>query len=111
MTVRRVGVKHVDFVIGDLQASRRFYGALAPLGYELLYETEDGAGFGIDGIDDRRLRHQRRRPAGAQRPRGLRGGPAMRPADVGQLPPFRFRPSHLSATDVRFDFNPDSMPS
>jgi catechol 2,3-dioxygenase-like lactoylglutathione lyase family enzyme len=53
MTVRRVIVDHVGLLVRDLAASARFYrAALAPLGFTLLYEEEDGAAFGIEGVDD-----------------------------------------------------------
>ena len=42
MTVRRIVVDHVLFVVADLDASRGLYSAaLAPLGYEELY-VQDG---------------------------------------------------------------------
>src|SRR5215207_186836 len=53
MTVRRVVVDHVLFVVADLEASRRLYtAALAPLGYEELYVQEDCVSYGADGLDD-----------------------------------------------------------
>jgi len=53
MTVRRVVVDHVLFVVADLEASRRLYtAALAPLGYEELHVQEDGVAYGADGLDD-----------------------------------------------------------
>ena len=53
MTVRRVVVDHAGILVRDLAASKRFYeAALAPLGFGLLYEQEDGAGFGVEGADD-----------------------------------------------------------
>lgn len=53
MTVRRVVVDHVLFVVEDLAASRRLYtAALAPMGYEELRLEEDGVAYGADGLDD-----------------------------------------------------------
>ncbi|HET8525558.1 MAG TPA: VOC family protein [Actinomycetota bacterium] len=53
MTVRRVVVEHVLFVVADLDASRRLYtAALAPLGYEELYVQEDCVSYGAEGLDD-----------------------------------------------------------
>ncbi len=53
MTVRRVVVDHVGLLVRDLEASRRFYeSALRPLGFALLYESDDGAAFGVEGVDD-----------------------------------------------------------
>jgi catechol 2,3-dioxygenase-like lactoylglutathione lyase family enzyme len=53
MTVRRIIVDHVLFVIGDLDASRRLYtAALAPLGFEELHIEERGVHYGADGMDD-----------------------------------------------------------
>lgn len=53
MTVRRVIVDHVLFVVTDLDASRRLYtAALAPLGYEELHVQEDGVSYGADELDD-----------------------------------------------------------
>jgi catechol 2,3-dioxygenase-like lactoylglutathione lyase family enzyme len=53
MTVRRVVVDHVLFVVRDLQASRRFYeAALRPLGFTVLSESETCVAFGVNGIDD-----------------------------------------------------------
>jgi len=53
VTVRRVVVDHAGILVRDLAASKRFYeAALAPLGLRLLYEQEDGAGFGVEGADD-----------------------------------------------------------
>ena len=53
MTVRRIIVDHVLFVVGDLDASRRLYSAaLAPLGFEELHVQEDGVSYGADGLDD-----------------------------------------------------------
>src|SRR6266576_6750666 len=47
MTVRRVIVDHVLFVVEDLAASRRLYtAALAPLGHEELYVQEDCVSYG-----------------------------------------------------------------
>jgi len=53
MTVRRVVVDHVLFVVEDLDASRRlFTAALASLGYEELHVQEDGVHYGVEGSDD-----------------------------------------------------------
>ena len=53
MTLRRIVVDHVLFVVADLDASRRLYtAALAPLGFEELYVQPDGVGYGTDGLDD-----------------------------------------------------------
>jgi catechol 2,3-dioxygenase-like lactoylglutathione lyase family enzyme len=53
MTVRRLIVDHVLFVVRDLNASRRLYtAALAPLGYEELHVQDDGVHYGADGMDD-----------------------------------------------------------
>jgi len=53
MTVRRVVVDHVLFVVEDLDASRRlFTAALAPLGFGELHVQEDGVHYGPEGLDD-----------------------------------------------------------
>jgi catechol 2,3-dioxygenase-like lactoylglutathione lyase family enzyme len=53
MTVRRIVVDHVLFVVEDLDASRRLYtAALAPLGFTELRVQEDGVGYGADDLDD-----------------------------------------------------------
>src|SRR5262247_1722756 len=53
MTVRRVVIDHVLFVVEDLDASRRLYtAALAPLGYEELYVQEDCVSYGAEDLDD-----------------------------------------------------------
>lgn len=53
MTVRRIVVDHVLFVVGDLDASRRlFTAALAPLGFTELAVQEDCVGYGGDDLDD-----------------------------------------------------------
>jgi catechol 2,3-dioxygenase-like lactoylglutathione lyase family enzyme len=53
MTVRRIVVDHVLFVVSDLAASRRFYeAALAPLGFEVMYEEEKCVAFGLADADD-----------------------------------------------------------
>lgn len=53
VTVRRIVVDHVVFVVEDLDASRRLYtAALAPLGYVELHVQEDGVHYGADGLDD-----------------------------------------------------------
>jgi catechol 2,3-dioxygenase-like lactoylglutathione lyase family enzyme len=50
MTVRRVVVDHVLFVVADLDASRALYtAALAPLGYEELYVQDDCVSYGAEG--------------------------------------------------------------
>jgi hypothetical protein len=47
MTVHRVVIDHVLFVVSDWVASRRLYAAaLAPLGYEELRVQEDGVHYG-----------------------------------------------------------------
>jgi catechol 2,3-dioxygenase-like lactoylglutathione lyase family enzyme len=49
MTVRRVVIDHVLFVVSDLAASRHLYtAALAPLGYEELRVQEDGVHYGAE---------------------------------------------------------------
>ena len=53
MTVRRIVVGHVDLMVRDLAASRRFYvAALAPLGFGVLNEDDTSVSFGADGNDD-----------------------------------------------------------
>jgi class 3 adenylate cyclase len=53
MTIRRIVVDHVLFVVSDLSASRRLYtAALAPLGYGELRVQEDGIHYGAEGMDD-----------------------------------------------------------
>jgi catechol 2,3-dioxygenase-like lactoylglutathione lyase family enzyme len=53
VTVRRVVVDHVLFVVADLDASRRMYtAALAPLEYVELHVQDDGVHYGVDGLDD-----------------------------------------------------------
>ena len=53
MSVRRVVVDHVDLLVRDLAASRRFYeAALAPLGFGPIAERTDGASCGVAGADD-----------------------------------------------------------
>jgi catechol 2,3-dioxygenase-like lactoylglutathione lyase family enzyme len=53
VTVRRIVVDHVLFVVSDLDASRRLYSAaLAPLGFEELHVEKRGVHFGADGMDD-----------------------------------------------------------
>jgi catechol 2,3-dioxygenase-like lactoylglutathione lyase family enzyme len=53
MTVRRIVVDHVLFIVEDLDASRRLYtAALAPLGFIELRVQEDGVGYGADDLDD-----------------------------------------------------------
>ena len=45
---------HIGIQVGDLERSKTFYAAaLAPLGYGLAYEFDEGAGFGSgEGIPD-----------------------------------------------------------
>jgi catechol 2,3-dioxygenase-like lactoylglutathione lyase family enzyme len=44
-----VRIDHVKLPVADLAASRGFYSAaLAPLGYELVYESETSLGYGRD---------------------------------------------------------------
>ena len=53
MSVRRVMVDHVLFVVADLDASRRLYtAALAPLGYGELYVQDDCVSYGAEDLDD-----------------------------------------------------------
>src|SRR6266545_8398934 len=53
MTVRRVVVDHVLFVVADLDASRGLYtAALAPLGYEELFVQADCVSYGAENLDD-----------------------------------------------------------
>jgi catechol 2,3-dioxygenase-like lactoylglutathione lyase family enzyme len=53
VTVRRIVVDHVLFVVSDLDASRRLYTAtLAPLGFDELHVEERGVHYGADGMDD-----------------------------------------------------------
>jgi catechol 2,3-dioxygenase-like lactoylglutathione lyase family enzyme len=53
MTVRRIVVDHVLFIVEDLDASRSLYtAALAPLGFIELRVQEDGVGYGSDDLDD-----------------------------------------------------------
>ena len=53
MTVRRVVVDHVLFVVENLDASRRLYtAALSPLGYAELHVQDDGIAYGADDLDD-----------------------------------------------------------
>ncbi|HEX3299377.1 MAG TPA: VOC family protein [Actinomycetota bacterium] len=53
MTVRRIIVDHVLFVVADLDASRRLYtAALAPLGFEELHVQDDGVSYGAEDLDD-----------------------------------------------------------
>jgi catechol 2,3-dioxygenase-like lactoylglutathione lyase family enzyme len=53
MTVRRIVVDHVLFVVEDIDASRRLYtAALAPLGYDELYVQEDCVSYGAEDLDD-----------------------------------------------------------
>lgn len=44
---------HIGLDVGDYEKSKRFYAAaLAPLGYELVMEIADRAGFGVGGKPD-----------------------------------------------------------
>lgn len=53
MTIRRIVVDHVLFVVEDLDASRRLYtAALAPLGYTERHVQDDGVHYGAEGLDD-----------------------------------------------------------
>ena len=53
MSVRRVIVDHVLFVVADLDASRRLYtAALAPLGYGELFVQDDCVSYGAEELDD-----------------------------------------------------------
>ena len=53
MSVRRVVVDHVLFVVADLDASRALYtAALAPLGYEELFVQDDCVSYGAEDLDD-----------------------------------------------------------
>jgi hypothetical protein len=52
MTVRRVIVDHVLFVVEDIAASRRLTAALAPLGFVELHVQDDGVAYGADDLDD-----------------------------------------------------------
>ena len=47
-------IDHANIPVGDLAVSRAFYSAaLAPLGFELVYDSDDSLGFGRgDGGDD-----------------------------------------------------------
>jgi catechol 2,3-dioxygenase-like lactoylglutathione lyase family enzyme len=58
-------IDHVVLLVSDRDASRRFYEAtLAPLGFHVLYESHDGAAFGVDGVDDFGI-YQNERPSRA----------------------------------------------
>lgn len=53
MTTRRVVIDHVDLLVADLEASRRFYtAALAPLGFGMVDQSETFSGFGVSGAED-----------------------------------------------------------
>ena len=53
VTVRRIVVDHVLFVVEDLDGGRRLYTpALAPLGYEELHVQEDCVAYGAEDLDD-----------------------------------------------------------
>lgn len=46
-------IDHVDIVVRDLPASKEFYeAALEPLGFALIFEDADSAGFGTQENDD-----------------------------------------------------------
>jgi catechol 2,3-dioxygenase-like lactoylglutathione lyase family enzyme len=46
-------IDHIGLRVRDLEQSKAFYReALAPLGYELLFEFDGGAGFGAKGKPD-----------------------------------------------------------
>lgn len=49
-------IDHVTLIVSDLERSTAFFEkALAPLGYELLRETEDGrVGFGVEDVEGKR---------------------------------------------------------
>lgn len=58
MTVRRVVVDHVDLLVRDLEASRRFYQAiLEPLSYGIMAESDTSVSFGVAGADDFGINH------------------------------------------------------
>ena len=58
-------IDHVVLLVRDHVASRRFSEAvLAPLGFGVLDESEDGAAFGLDGVDDFAI-YQNERPTRA----------------------------------------------
>ena len=53
MTERFIDVDHVLFVVEDFPASRRLYtAALAPLGFEELYEEPNCISYGRQDLDD-----------------------------------------------------------
>ena len=53
MSVRRIIVDHVLFVVEDIDASRRLYtAALAPLGFVELYTQVDCVSYGAEDLDD-----------------------------------------------------------
>ena len=53
MTERLIIVDHVLFVVEDFPASRRLYtAALAPLGFEELYEEPNCISYGREDLDD-----------------------------------------------------------
>jgi len=44
---------HVGLKVGDVDRSKEFYrAALAPLGYEVAFDFDEGAGFSAQGIPD-----------------------------------------------------------
>ncbi len=58
MTVRRVVVDHVDLLVRDLEASRRFYQAiLEPLSYGIMAQSDTSVSFGVAGADDFGINH------------------------------------------------------
>jgi hypothetical protein len=53
VTVRRIVVDHVLFVVEDIDASRRLYtAALAPVGFTELHVQEDCVSYGTEDLDD-----------------------------------------------------------
>ena len=53
MTVRRIVVDHVLFVVEDLDACRRLYtAALGEVGFEELHVQDDCVSYGADDLDD-----------------------------------------------------------
>ena len=58
-------IDHVVLLVRNHVPSRRFYeAALAPLGFGVLYESQDGAAFGLEGVDDFAI-YQNARPTRA----------------------------------------------
>lgn len=53
MPTRPIVIDHVDLLVADLEASRRFYEvALAPLGFREVSRTETSSSYGVAGADD-----------------------------------------------------------